>query len=92
MAEFLKTSTAQAVIWTAVLVFFIALACFVVLKFRDRAFNDQGAATDLLSNFQEMEQQGDISDAEFRTIKTMLGTKFQRGLKDNGEKGSSKST
>ena len=45
--------------------------------FRGRADQDQLTAHDLLTNFREMHHEGDINDAEFRTIKTVLGERIQ---------------
>lgn len=88
MADFLRTSTAQAVIWTAVLVLIVVLAYFALVKLRDQSLNDREQPSDLLSNFREMHQKGEISDDEFRNIKTRLAAKLQPGLKDSGDKGS----
>ncbi|HND51632.1 MAG TPA: hypothetical protein PLV92_04520 [Pirellulaceae bacterium] len=80
MWDFLQTPVASAVIWVTVLVALIAVAAFVVRKFRDRAVGDTPPASDLLSNFREMAQQGALSDTEYRTIKTMLGAKLHQEL------------
>ena len=82
MKEFLLSAPAQAVIWTAVLFLLVALGGFIVGIFRDRADDDRLSANDLLTNFRELHHQGDINDAEFRTIKTVLGEELQQELKD----------
>ena len=38
-------------------------------------------------NVRELHSQGELSDEEFRTIKTNLATQLQDELNDNGEKG-----
>ncbi|MFM8251882.1 MAG: hypothetical protein ACKOBW_09835 [Planctomycetota bacterium] len=77
MLEFVNGTVGQSVIWTAVLVILIVIGRFIVLRFRDRAVSTDEASSDLLSNFREWAQQGDINEAEYRTIKTMLGSRLQ---------------
>lgn len=87
-AKFLTTPVAQTVIWVTVLVIALCVAAWVVLKFRDLATGNAAPSSDLLSNFREMHQQGELEDTEYRTIKTMLGGKLKDELKDARETGS----
>ena len=41
----------------------------------------------MLTKFQEMRQEGDISETEYRTIKSVLGEQLQRDVKDGKSKG-----
>ncbi len=82
MLEFLTTTTAKAVLWVAVLMVMLALGHYLVRRFRDRIDDDRQTASDLLTNFREMHHEGDISETEFRTIKTVLGRKLHEELKD----------
>ncbi len=81
MLEFLTTTTAKAVLWVAVLLVMLAAAYYLVRRFRDRIDDDRQTASDLLTNFREMHHEGDISETEFRTIKTVLGRKLHEELK-----------
>jgi hypothetical protein len=83
MLEFLKTSEAQAVLWTICGVALIVVAVYVVRRIRDRTVQEPPGASELLTNFREIHSQGGLSDEEFRTIKTQLATKLQRETKDN---------
>ena len=87
MREFLLTPHAQAVIWSAVLLIAIVIAVFFVGRLRDRIDDDRLGANDLLTNFRELHLQGDIEDSEFRDIKSVLGTKLSRELKDKDQQG-----
>ena len=87
MLDFLRTTPAQLVIGVAILGILSVAGYYVVTKFRDRTGNDAPSASELLSNFREMAQQGDIDEAEYRTIKTALGDKLQQELKHNEDKG-----
>jgi uncharacterized membrane protein len=68
-------------IWGGILLLLIVLAAIVVRKLRDSATQNRQAASDLLSNFQEMRAEGDISDAEFRNIKSVLGNQLGSHVK-----------
>ena len=82
MQEFLTTPTAKTVLWVAVLMVVLAMGYYLVRRFRDRTGDDRQTASELLTNFREMHHEGDISETEFRTIKTVLGQKLQEELKD----------
>ena len=87
MKEFLLSSPVQATIWTAVLLILVVAGWYVAGRFRDRSDDNQPTASDLLTNFRELHHQGDINDAEFRTIKTVLGEKLQEELNSTDGKG-----
>lgn len=80
MREFLTTPTAKAVFWLAVLMVMLVVSYYLVRRFRDRIDEDRQTTSDLLTNFREMHQEGDISETEFRTIKTVLGEKLHEEL------------
>ena len=77
----------QVLIWLAVLVGMIVIAVVLVRRFRGQSAEDQQADAALLTKFQEMKHEGDISDAEYRTIKSVLGAKLQREVKGSNSKG-----
>lgn len=82
MTDFLHSSLAQAILMLAVLAVLVMIGYYIVRRFRDRADENQLTAHDALTNFREMRQRGDISEAEYRTIKTVLATKLQDELSD----------
>lgn len=82
MLEFLRTPVAQAVIAVAVLAILSMVGYYIVLRFRGRTGDDKPSASEWLTNYRELHRQGDISDAEYRTIKSVLGEKLQRELKE----------
>lgn len=89
MLEFLGTPFAKAVESVAVLMILMAVGFYLVQRFRDRTDEDRQTASDLLTNFREMRHEGDISESEFRTIKTVLGHKLQEELTEEDPAGSS---
>jgi len=89
MQEFLSTPLAKAVISVAILLVILAVGYYLVRRFRDRIDDDRQTTSDWLTNFREMHHEGDISEAEFRTIKTVLGQKLQEEIRDTEDEGSS---
>lgn len=85
MLEFLRTPTAQAVIAVAMLAVLSMVGYYIVLRFRGHSGEDRQSASEWLTNYRELHRQGDISDAEYRTIKTVLGDQLQKELKDKDE-------
>lgn len=77
----------QLVIWSSILLGLIALAALVLAKLRGSAQQNEDSAGKLLSNLQDLHSEGDISDAEYRTIKSVLGGKLPRRVKDDQDKG-----
>jgi uncharacterized membrane protein len=73
--------------WCAVLALLIALAVYLVGRFRGHADDDQPLASDLLTNFRESHSRGELSDGEFRTIKTLLKRQLEDELKDTSDTG-----
>ena len=78
---------AEALVLCTILALMIAVAVYLLGRFRGRADEDQPAASDLLTNFRDLHKRGGLSDEEFRTIKTLLARRLQDELKDTSEKG-----
>ncbi len=68
-------------IWGGLLALLLVIAFVVVRKLRDSATQNRHSGGDVLSNFQEMKQEGDITDAEFRNIKAVLGNQLRSDVK-----------
>jgi len=85
MWEFLQTPTAQVIISLAVLAVLVVLGVYVVLRFRGFSDEDRQSARETYTNFREMHEQGDISEAEFRKLKTVLGKQMEDELNNSGD-------
>lgn len=85
LVDFFWSTPVQVVLWCTALAGLTALGYFIVQRFRGNTDEDKPSTSDLITNFREMHHAGDISDAEYRTIKTMLSTKFQQELKGRGD-------
>lgn len=77
---------AQLMLWFSVLLGLLTVGVLVVQRFRGGAADRGPSASQLMSNFQEMNQRGDISDADYRKVKSVLGAKLHGELKDGKDK------
>ena len=87
MFDFLATPSAQVVLYVAALLVMLVVACYVVQRLRDFDDEDTVSASDLMTNFQEMHEEGDISGMEYRTIKTVLNDQLKDELNEKEEQG-----
>ena len=85
--EYWSSTTAQVVILLAGLAVMVAVGFYLVRRFRGGAEEDQPSASDLLTNFGELHSRGELSEQEYRTIKTLLAARMQEEIKDTGDKG-----
>jgi hypothetical protein len=69
------------------LVLATVLVPWLIRKTRSKTLQQELTASDLLSNFRELHCRGELSDAEFRTIKATLAARLQQELKDNVKTG-----
>jgi hypothetical protein len=76
----------QLLIGFAILLALLIVGVLVVQRFRGGAAQTGQATAELLSNFEEMKQRGDISDADYRKIKSVLGAQLQRDVNRGKEK------
>jgi len=87
MTEFFQEPVVQLILWCAVFAALAAVAVFITLRIREEAVQKEPPSSELLSKFRELHAEGDLSEEEFRTIKTTLAEQLQDELKDNEEKG-----
>ena len=77
----------QVMLWMTVLIGLVIVGVLIVQRFRGGAADKGTSANELMTNFQEMRSRGDISDADYRKIKSVLGAALQSELKDDKDKG-----
>lgn len=58
---------------------------YVVLRVRRELKETASGASELITNFRELQSQGELSEQEFRTIKTLLTDALEKELKDHGK-------
>jgi len=64
----------------------LIVGVLLVQKFRGSAADKGSAAKELVSNFQEMRSRGDITEADYRRIQSVLGDSLHSELKDRNKK------
>lgn len=84
MANWWALPTVQAGLGVVVLGILIAGGFWLVSSFRDRTADDRFTPQELLSNFEEMHREGDISGKEFRTIKASMD-RHRKRTQNNGD-------
>jgi len=77
--EILSNTSVQAALSLLGLMIVSIGAYLVVVRLRDSSKEDQRMEQELLKNFEEMRQEGDINEKEFRNIQLLL-KKEQQGL------------
>jgi uncharacterized membrane protein len=75
------------IFWFAVLAAVLAVGYYFIKKIRPEPEKKEPQASQWLSKYREMHSEGELSDEEFRTIKTKLAEQLQDELNDNGESG-----
>jgi uncharacterized membrane protein len=87
MEGFWETGAPRFILLTAILAILVTIAYYAIEKTRPKPAQKERKAHQLLAKFREMHSQGELSDEEFRTIKTTLAAQLQDELNDNGEEG-----
>lgn len=82
MLELLRSSIAQVIVLVAFVLIAATIAWSLLKSYRNREDNDITASNQLVV-FREMQQRGRLSEAEFRSIKTILGAKLREELKSS---------
>jgi hypothetical protein len=87
MAGFLQNHYVELAVSLGILLLLTAVGASLVRRFRGRAEEDRKPMSDLLTKFREMESRGELSDAEYRTIKTVLAVPVREELNGDDGKG-----
>jgi len=77
----------ELVFWATIGAIMIAVLAYIIGKIRAESTQQEPGASELMSKFRDLHSKGELSDAEFRTIKTALAVQMQEELKDNGDTG-----
>jgi hypothetical protein len=71
--EFLRTTPAQAIIWGAVLLILVVAGVYAVQCFRNWGTETRPSASEMLTDFRDLHEDGSISATEFQRIRSVLG-------------------
>ena len=87
MQQLLQAEADELILWIAGLAMLTAVAVYVIGKVRAMPSQHELTDSELISKFRDSHSRGELSDEEFRTIKTTLETRLREELKDDGETG-----
>lgn len=87
MGDLFEGTAAELVIWAAICAIVVAVGIYVIGRIRGLPAQQEPTAHEMLSKFRELHSKGELSDSEFREIKTKLAARLQDELKDNGQTG-----
>ena len=87
MIEFLESTAAKVTIMLAIIVALMVIGIYSIARVRSKLTATGPDSSNLLTNFRELHAKGELSDEEFRTIKSMLGERMQKELelRNNGQ-------
>jgi uncharacterized membrane protein len=87
MADILNSPTGQLVVMLAICAALGAVGIYLVAHFRNAAREQGPTSSDLMTNFRELYSRGELSDEEYRTIKTKLASRLQNETNDSSSSG-----
>jgi uncharacterized membrane protein len=87
MEQLFTSGFGQLAVGLAIMATLVGVAAYVVKKIHPKSAQQERTTSELLTNFRELHARGELSEAEFRTIKTTLAAKLQAELKGNDERG-----
>jgi len=85
MGQIMAGNVAALVIFLVILAVLVAVAIYVIGKVRARQPDESIKVSDMLTKFEELHSQGELSDEEYRTIKAMLADRWQQELNSTDE-------
>lgn len=85
MAEFLASPQVTIVLLVAVTAALIAGGVYVIGRVRSGLAPTEPPSSEWLTKFKELHSQGELSDEEYRTIKSVLAERLQRELNSTDE-------
>jgi hypothetical protein len=84
---FLEQPSIRLIFALAAFAVLLLIGGYVVTRYRQNVRNPTQGANDMLSNFRDLNSEGQLSDEEFRTIKGMLAKEATQELRDTGDSG-----
>ena len=87
MNELLDASVTKLALPLAATALLAVVGVYVTRKVRDGSAKQSQQTSDMITNLRELHAQGQISDDEYRTIKTKLVAQLHREIKDTDAAG-----
>jgi hypothetical protein len=85
MAEFLTSPVANVVFMVALTAILVVGGIYVIGRVRETFRSKDPPSSHLMTNFRDLHSQGELSDEEYREIKSVLAEHLQRELNDTDE-------
>lgn len=87
VSEYFTPQFRELLLLLGALALLVVIASRVIMKIRPKPLQHEPVEDEMLSKCREMHSRGELSDAEFRTIKTTLNERLQNELRDDGQTG-----
>ena len=78
--EFLRVHLPQIMLWVAIGVVLLAVGVFIIRRFPKGEEDDKLVTSDMMDAFRDLHARGQLSDDEYRSIKTKLATRLKEEL------------
>ena len=79
----------EIMLWVAVGVVLLAVGVFIIRRFPKGEEGDKLVTSDMMDAFRDLHARGQLSDDEYRSIKTKLATRLKEELADPDEEADS---
>ena len=86
MAE-IPQNLAHAILLFGLIFVMIGAGVYAVKKFRGQLDQRASLTSDMTTTFRQLHGRGDLSDDEYRTIKTMLDNEIRKDSSETGKTG-----
>lgn len=85
--DFFQTPLARAVVVLAAVAMVVTVGAYLAWRVRAWYLKEPAGGNELLTNFRELHSKGELSDEEYRTIKSMLADRMQQELTNKAKEG-----
>ena len=86
MFDFLRSSTAELALAFAGCAMLVTLGAYVIRRCRQMMEENSSNTNEIMCTFQELYQQGELSEQEYKNIKNRLANRLQHEFKNAGQK------
>ena len=87
MTEFLSSPLASVIMLVALTASLVAIGIYVIGRVRAGIRSKEPPANEWFTKFKELHAKGELSDEEYRTIKSMLAERLQEELTNKIKEG-----
>ncbi len=81
MSGILRDAVAEMMLAFAGCSALVAVGVFVIVRCKHMVYDQNTPTNEMMSTFHELHEQGELSDEEYKNIKTRLASRMQREVK-----------